>query len=119
GKRESVLKMLADCERWLSRGVPVLLFPEGTRSPDGEVKAFKDGAFVLAVKKNVPVIPIALTGTARTLPKHGFVLRESVHCRVQVLDPVDPAPFNGDVAALSASVREKIVAARARLAPTA
>src|SRR5438309_878474 len=51
GQRESVVKMLGECEAWLDRGVPVLLFPEGTRSPDGEVKAFKDGAFVLAVRK--------------------------------------------------------------------
>ena len=68
GSRESVVKMLSDCEAWLDRGVPVLLFPEGTRSPDGNVQAFKDGAFHLAVKKGVPVIPVALTGTARTLP---------------------------------------------------
>jgi 1-acyl-sn-glycerol-3-phosphate acyltransferase len=115
GSRESVLKMLADCEAWLDRGVPVLLFPEGTRSPDGQVKDFKDGAFHLAVKKGCPVIPIALTGTARTLPKNGFRLRDHADCRVRVLDPVDPAPFNGDVAALREHVRARIVEGVAQL----
>jgi 1-acyl-sn-glycerol-3-phosphate acyltransferase len=115
GQRESVVKMLADCEAWLDRGVPVLLFPEGTRSPDGEVKAFKDGAFVLAVRKGCPVIPIALAGTSRSLPKHGFVLRDKADCRARVLDAVDPNGFNGDVAALSAHVREKIIEAKKTL----
>src|SRR5262249_59341627 len=55
---------------WLRRGVTLLLFPEGTRSPDGEVKAFKDGAFRLSITERVPLIPIALAGTADILPKH-------------------------------------------------
>ncbi len=116
GNRESVVKMLAACERWLDRGMPVLLFPEGTRSFDGEVKAFKDGAFQLAVTKQCPVIPIVVTGTMQTLPKHGFVIRERSDCRVRVLDPVDPARFSGDVAALRDHVRSLIVEEKARMA---
>lgn len=115
GNRESVVKMLEACERWLRRGVPILMFPEGTRSPDGEVKAFKDGAFQLAVKLGCPVIPIALNGTARSLPKHGFVLREPAACHVRVLPPVDTTRFGGDVAALRDHVRERIIAEKAAL----
>ncbi|HLL52197.1 MAG TPA: lysophospholipid acyltransferase family protein, partial [Myxococcaceae bacterium] len=115
GDRESVIRMLRECEAWLDRGMPVLLFPEGTRSPDGQVKAFKDGAFVLATKKGCPVIPIVLTGTSRALPKHGFVIRDHVDCRVQVLDPVDPAPFGGDVAALREHVRGLMIAEKDRM----
>jgi len=115
GNTSSVTKMLAACERWLDRGVPVLIFPEGTRSPDGEVKAFKDGAFVLAVRKDVPVYPIVLTGTARTLPKHGLVFRESADCQVHVLDPVRPADFDRDVKKLRDHVRDLIVTERRRL----
>lgn len=115
GNKESVLQMLRACEAWLKRGVPVLMFPEGTRSPDGEVRAFKDGAFTLAVKMGCPVYPIALTGTGRILPKHGFVLRERARCRIHVLDAVDPAPFQGDVAALREHVRGQIIAERQRM----
>lgn len=115
GDKESVLKMFAACERWLGRGVPILLFPEGTRSFDGDVKPFKDGAFQLAVKQRVPIIPVVVTGTARTLPKHGFVLREFANCRVKVLDPIDPAPFGDDFAALRDHVRELIIAEKQRL----
>lgn len=119
GNKESIARMFAECEAWLERGVPVLLFPEGTRSPDGEVKAFKDGAFVLAVKLGVPVYPIVLTGTARTLPKHGLVLRETASCAVHVLDPVSPLPFKGDAAALREHVRSRIITERQRLLASA
>jgi 1-acyl-sn-glycerol-3-phosphate acyltransferase len=109
GDKESIAAMMQTCEDWLQRGVAVLLFPEGTRSPDGEVKAFKDGAFRLAIGAKVPVIPIALTGTADVLPKHGWVLRGRADCRLRVLPPVDPKPFQGDVAALREHVRTLII----------
>jgi 1-acyl-sn-glycerol-3-phosphate acyltransferase len=115
GNKESIRRMLRRCEGWIDRGVPVLLFPEGTRSPDGEVKAFKDGAFQLAVKKGCPVFPIVLTGTRRTLPKHGFTLRESAVCRMRVLDAVAPERFSGDVEALRDFVRARIIAEKQRI----
>lgn len=109
GDKESIARMMEDCERWLDRGVPVLLFPEGTRSPDGQVKSFKDGAFRLAVKKNCPVYPIVISGTAATLPKNGFILKSRADCRVRVLPPVFPEEFQGDVIALREHVRALIV----------
>lgn len=112
GDKESIAEMYRRCDGWLSRGVPVLLFPEGTRSPDGEVKPFKDGAFNLAVKHRCPVIPIAITGMQSALPKHGLVLRESADCRVRVLPPVTPGD---DVAALRDDVRARIIAAKTQL----
>jgi 1-acyl-sn-glycerol-3-phosphate acyltransferase len=118
GNKESILKMLGECARWLQRGVPILMFPEGTRSPDGEVKAFKDGAFQIAIDHGCPVIPIVLTGTARTLPKHGFVLREHADCRVRVLEPVSPRAFGNDVAALRDHVRSLIIEEKARMGGT-
>lgn len=114
GNRESVLRMMSVCREWLDRGVPVMMFPEGTRSRDGEVQPFKDGAFQLAMETGHPVIPIALTGTAHTLPKNGFLLRYRNHCRIYVLKPVDPADF-GSVAELRDHVRELIIAQRARM----
>ena len=114
GDRVSITKMMAECEYWLSRGVPILMFPEGTRSFDGHVKPFKDGAFVLAKKMNVPIIPVVLTGTARTLPKHGWVLDTKANCHVQVMPPVDPAAFP-DVDTLREHVRDLIISEKARL----
>ena len=115
GDPDSIARMVAASEAWLDRGVPVLLFPEGTRSPDGQVKPFKDGAFRLAIAKRCPLYPIALAGTADVLPKHGWVLRQRANCRVRVLAPVDPAPFGTDVAAFRDEVRARMVAAKAEL----
>ncbi len=115
GDKESIAAMVHACEAWLARGVPVLLFPEGTRSPDGEVRAFKDGAFRMAIERRVPLIPMALSGTGDVLPKHGWVMRGTARCRVRVLGPVDPAAFGGDVAAFREHVRGLIVAEKAHL----
>jgi 1-acyl-sn-glycerol-3-phosphate acyltransferase len=110
GDRESVLAMLDHCARHLDAGSPILMFPEGTRSPDGALKAFKDGAFDLAVAHGVPVIPIAVLGTAEALPKHGLVLEQHVDARIVVLEPIAPG---NDAAALRDTARERIAAALA------
>ena len=90
------------------RASPVLFFPEGTRSRDGELGDFKIGAFDLAVEHGVPLIPVAVHGTGRALPKHGMILREHVDAHVEVLPPMEP----GDSAdALREKARRRIAAA--------
>jgi 1-acyl-sn-glycerol-3-phosphate acyltransferase len=110
GDRESIRKMMAHCRSHLARGMPVLIFPEGTRSPDGRLQPFKDGAFRLAVEAGCPVIPVALSGTWATLPKHGLVLRRRMDAWIQVLEPIDPAAYGGDSAALREAARAAIAA---------
>jgi 1-acyl-sn-glycerol-3-phosphate acyltransferase len=112
GDRSSVVAMLAQCSRLLARGNPVLFFPEGTRSRDGSLQPFKDGAFELAVEHNVPLIPVAVHGTSRALPKHGVVLEAHVDARVEVLDQLDPQAFAG-VAELRDEAHRRIAAALA------
>jgi 1-acyl-sn-glycerol-3-phosphate acyltransferase len=109
GEPESVRQMMEHCRRHLARGTPVLLFPEGTRSPDGRLKAFKDGAFRLALEAGCPVVPIAVSGTAEALPKHGLVLRGRMEATVRVLDRIAPAD-HGSVDALKAAARAAIAA---------
>ena len=92
GDRASVLQMLRRCERTLDEGTPVMRFPEGTRSQDGRLRPFKPGAFELAVRKGVPVVPIVVQGTGDALPKRGFVLRGRHEISLTVLDPVAPRP---------------------------
>jgi 1-acyl-sn-glycerol-3-phosphate acyltransferase len=93
GDRESVRQMMAHCRAHLTRGTPVLIFPEGTRSRDGRLQAFRDGAFKLAFEAGCPVIPIALSGTGEALPKHGLILRSRMLARIRVLPAISPAAF--------------------------
>lgn len=110
GDPDSRAKMIAACEAWIDRGVPVLLFPEGTRSEDGEIKVFKDGAFRLAITKGCPIIPIVLEGTGKTLAKNALDVSPVGDLKVKILEPIDPKPFGEDVAALREHVREKMIA---------
>jgi len=93
GDKPSVEEMMAACERTLAGGNSVMMFPEGTRSPDGKLKTFKHGAFTLAKRMGTPLLPIVIDGTAHALPKRGFVLRGTYHIRIRVLDEILPASF--------------------------
>lgn len=111
GDRASVRVMMDRCRAHLDRGVPVLIFPEGTRSQHGEMLPFKDGAFKLACDANCPVFPVAVSGTGDAIPKHGILFRNPMRARVEVLDPLYPAQFGNDPAVLKAATRAAILAA--------
>lgn len=70
----------------------VLFFPEGHRSPDGEVKRFYSGAFKLAVETNTPVVPLCITGTDKLLPPGRFWL-EPARVSMKTLPVVYPETF--------------------------
>ncbi|KAJ7538916.1 hypothetical protein O6H91_11G068400 [Diphasiastrum complanatum] len=65
---KSQVECLRLCIQLLKQGVSVFFFPEGTRSTDGRMASFKKGAFVVASKGNVPVVPITLIGTGKLMP---------------------------------------------------
>lgn len=110
GDADSARAVLERCDDLVRAGSPVLFFPEGTRTPDGELMRFRPGAFDVAVTARVPVIPIAVHGTGRALPKHGMVLREHVDAHVEILEPLDPAAF-ASAGELRDAARERILAA--------
>jgi 1-acyl-sn-glycerol-3-phosphate acyltransferase len=110
GDRESIKVMMARCRGHLAAGNPLMIFPEGTRSPDGHLQAFKDGAFKLALEAECPVIPVAIRGTGASMPKHGLVMRQRMDARVEVLAPLTPAEFP-TVAAMRDEARRRIAEA--------
>jgi 1-acyl-sn-glycerol-3-phosphate acyltransferase len=111
GDRASVVEMLRACDRLLAAGSSIMMFPEGTRSPSGRLRAFKPGAFELALRNRRPLLPIVVEGTADALPKRGFVLRGRHPLRLTVLEPWPYERFAGlDPEALADAMRAHIAA---------
>ncbi|MBI4826768.1 MAG: 1-acyl-sn-glycerol-3-phosphate acyltransferase [Nitrospirae bacterium] len=107
--RKGMLRMFRDAERTLSNGSSVFLFPEGTRSETGIVGTFKSGAFVLAKKMKLPILPIAINGTGRALPKGSLNFHGRHKITVRVLDEIAYDDF-ADIAPeeIAAKVRDLI-----------
>lgn len=75
-RRKSMHSLNLAAQR-IKAGASVIIFPEGTRSPDGEVQPFKKGALVIAAKAQVPVVPVAIQGSYRAQPKDRWLLKSS------------------------------------------
>jgi 1-acyl-sn-glycerol-3-phosphate acyltransferase len=111
GDTASALAVMARCRHYLSDRISVMMFPEGTRSPDGQLLPFKPGAFKLAVEAGVPVLPIAVAGSAAGMPKGSIWVRPTT-ITLRILDPVSTAGLKGyDVRKLRDDVRERIAQA--------
>jgi len=90
----------------LKAGMPLVIYPEGGRTPDGEIKPFLPGAFFLALKAQVDIVPIALAGTYELLPMNTYHIK----CRPLEMRVGEPIPTAGltmrDMEAVSAKVRK-------------
>jgi 1-acyl-sn-glycerol-3-phosphate acyltransferase len=107
GDKESILAMLREARRALRARNSIMMFPEGTRSADGRLRAFKTGAFQIAQQTQRPILPIVVDGTAAALPKRGFVLQGRHRITVTVLDALHYAEFaHESVDDLTLRVRE-------------
>lgn len=112
GRPSSAAEAMARCRDILKDRVSVMIFPEGTRSAGGDLLPFKDGAFRLAIKAGVPVLPLAISGTATALRKNSWRMGQS-KAEVRVLPPVETTGLTlRDAPALRDQVRELIGAAR-------
>lgn len=86
GNRRSHAQAMTESENRIRAGIPMLFFPEGTRSEDGKLKDFKLGAFLLSTKCDVPVVPICISGAHKMLRKGSF-LPFSATVKLTILPP--------------------------------
>ena len=90
----------------LKEGMPLVIFPEGGRTPDGEIKPFLPGAFFMAIKAQVDIVPVALVGTYELLPMNTYHIK----CRpleMRVGEPISTAGLTlRDMEDLSAKVQK-------------
>jgi 1-acyl-sn-glycerol-3-phosphate acyltransferase len=103
--------------RWralVSEGLSLIIFAEGTRSPDGHVARFKAGSFLLAIEAGLPVVPVAVIGTRAVMPK-GRLRTEPADVALIVHDPIQPpalpAPTIQDAKALADRIHAIVAAA--------
>jgi len=90
----------------LQAGMPLVIFPEGGRTPDGEIKPFMPGAFYLAIKAQVDVVPIALIGTYELLPMNTYHIK-SRPLEMRVGQPISTAGYSlREMETLSAKVHQ-------------
>jgi len=105
GKPHSTQQMLDRCRYWLRRGMPVLIFPEGTYSTDGQLLPFKRGAFALAIEQGVPIVPVLIEGTTGLVIEDGPWMNPRCKIRITVLEPLQATALGNDDEELTARVR--------------
>lgn len=112
---EALEQLLREGKKWIARGASVAIFPEGTRSKDGEIHRFKAGAFTLAREAGVEILPVVLDGTKTLIRKNGlFNWRNRITLRV--LPPVPAERIAAeDPHALMQSVHDDMSAALAEM----
>jgi 1-acyl-sn-glycerol-3-phosphate acyltransferase len=94
----------------LKSGMPILIFPDGSRSSDGHVRQFMAGAAFMAIKAQVPLVPLALIGTYELLPMHTYHLTPRPLMLV-ACDPIDTTGMTTrDAEALTSRMLETIAA---------
>ena len=92
----------------LRRGKSYVVYPEGTRSPDGRMLPFKKGAFMMAIDAGVPVVPVTISGGSQIMPKAQIKVFPST-VRITIHEPIDTAPYSKqNVSELIERVREKV-----------
>jgi len=108
-RREGAKAML-QCARYLRQRCSVVFFPEGTRSRDGRVLPFNDGPFHLAVREQVPILPLVVEGSGAALPRNSWIFGAAQDIHLRILEPVSVDGWNlKQVPALRDAVRQRIV----------
>lgn len=111
---KSALKKLSNLVKPLNDLVPVMIFPEGTRSLDGQVKGFKNGAFLLALEHDFLIQPIVIDGAHQILKSGSKLFNKKGVLKISVLDSIDPRNFDG-MTELKSYSHSVIVKEKARL----
>jgi 1-acyl-sn-glycerol-3-phosphate acyltransferase len=111
GNFGSIKKVYKEAARWLKGGLSVLFFPEGTRSKTNEIGDFRNGAFKLAIKEGVAVLPVIFEGTGTAIPKGSWIFTTQTSAKLKILPAIETAGYKADEFAklrdLTRSILEK------------
>lgn len=111
GQRDSAIASVEKATEALRAGQSFLIYPEGTRSPDGRLQEFKKGAVVMAIKAGVPIVPIVCSGAHRVMKKGSLKIRGG-EIVVEFLPAIDASQYTFEERdALNERVRRQMAAA--------
>jgi 1-acyl-sn-glycerol-3-phosphate acyltransferase len=91
--RDSAVVSVEKATEAMKAGQSFLIYPEGTRSPDGRLQEFKKGAVVMAIKAGVPIVPMVCSGAHRIMEKRSLVMRPG-EIVVEFLEPIDASNYS-------------------------
>ena len=91
-KRDSAIESVEKAIEAMRAGQSFLIYPEGTRSPDGRLQDFKKGAVVMAIKAGVPIVPIVCSGAHRVMEKRSLVIHPG-EILVEFLEPIETSKY--------------------------
>lgn len=112
GRKSSMHRMMEKSRQALLKGNSLMIFPEGTRSKDGQLQPFRSGAFHLALDTRLPILPIAISGTSRAIRKGGFLIARNTGIEVCILDPIPWETFRMmDAKQMAIEVHDRIAKA--------
>ena len=103
-----IRQTMDDAERQLSRGMSVVVFPEGSRTLDGRVHAFKRGAYTLAVEFGLPVVPVTIDGAYKVMPRRAKLPRPG-HIILTIHKPITAPASGHDLSQLMNESRDAIL----------
>ena len=88
GNKRSIIQMIKNCGKAITNGSSVFIFPEGTRSETGKIQNFMPGAFVIAKRNKVGILPIVIDGTINIMNKNSLLLNQKARIKIEVLDEI-------------------------------
>ena len=91
--RDAAIASVEKATESLKAGQSFLIYPEGTRSPDGRLQEFKKGAVMMAIKAGVPIVPMACSGAHRIMEKNSLVIHPG-EIVVEFLEPIDASKYS-------------------------
>lgn len=103
----AIKQTIADAESTLKDGMSLVIFPEGSRSWDGKMIPFKRGAFMLASEFKLPVVPITIDGSFRTMPRSTYNITPGT-ITLTIHKPIYPGERGFNTKQLMAQCREVI-----------
>ncbi len=111
GNRDAALASVKQAVEYIKTGLSFLVYPEGTRSPDGRMHRFKKGSFVMAIEAGVPIVPVVCSGAHRIMKKNSLVIHPG-RVTVRFGKPIDVSGYTVEQRSVLAQQVHDVIAAQ-------